>query len=496
MSSKIAPSQFWFVTGSQHLYGEDTLASVARQAHRIIDALSASSAIVEPIIDRGVVTTAEEIRRLFLAANSDEACVGVIVWMHTFSPAQMWISGLSVNQKPLLHWHTQFHREIPWDSIDMDFMNLNQAAHGDREFGFMATRLAVPRKVIVGHFSEAAVLGRIGAWMAVAIGWSDSRRLKLSRFGDNMRDVAVTEGDKVEAQIRLGWSVSGYGVGDLADEVARASEAEVDAQMEVYEERYRISDVLRQDAFQWGQVRGQARIETGLRHFLESHGSTAFTTTFEDLHGLSQLPGLAVQNLMADGYGFGGEGDWKTSGLLRVIKSMARRQATSFMEDYTYHWVPGDERILGAHMLEVCPSIAVNQPRIEVHPLSIGGKSDPARLVFDGRSGPAVAISLVDLGHRFRLVVNEVEAVLPEYPMPRLPVGRVLWKPWPSLAEAAEAWIYAGGAHHTVFSYAVTAEQIEDLAILAGVECIVIGRGSSVRSVRQDLALLDRVWQR
>jgi len=491
---KQTADKFWFVTGSQHLYGPETLSQVSQQSRQIVQALAQRATLPYALVDHGVLTTSDAIRRLFLEANADDSCAGVVVWMHTFSPAQMWIAGLSSNRKPLLHWHTQFHREIPWDRIDMDFMNLNQAAHGDREFGFMSTRMKVPRKVVVGHWQDKASARRIGSWMHVAAGWSESQHLRLARFGDNMRSVAVTEGDKVEAGIRLGWSVEGFGVGDLAERVLRISQAEVAAQMDRYHERYVIAEGVRQDAFKMDQVRGQARIECAIRSFLEEGHFSAFTTTFEDLHGLDQLPGLAAQDLMADGYGFGAEGDWKTSGLLRVLKVMARGQATSFMEDYTYHLVPGEERVLGAHMLEVCPTIASGPPRVEVHPLSIGGKSDPARLVFDGRPGSALTVSLVDLGHRFRLVVNQVEAYAPDHPMPNLPVGRVLWRPYPSLTEAAEAWIYAGGAHHTVFTYAVNPEQIEDLATLFGLESVVIGPQSSVSQIRQQLQWGERVW--
>jgi L-arabinose isomerase len=484
--------QFWFVTGSQPLYGPEILNQVRDQAKHVVQAMTD---LPYAVLDRGVVTDADAIRQVFLAANADDACAGVIVWMHTFSPAQRWIAGLTVNQRPLLHWHTQFHREIPWDTIDMDFMNLNQAAHGDREFGFINTRMKIPRKVVVGHWQDVATKNRIGAWMRVAAGFHASHHLRLARFGDNMRHVAVTEGDKVEAGIRLGWTVEGFGVGDLAARVRAVSDQAIDREMERYQTRYVLPERVRQDPRQWAQVRGQARIESALRAFLEEGQFSAFTTTFEDLHGLDQLPGLAAQDLMAEGYGFGAEGDWKTAGLVRVLKVIAGGQATSFMEDYTYHLVPGQERILGAHMLEVCPTIAAAPPEIQVHPLTIGGKSDPARLVFDGRAGAALTASLIDLGHRFRLVVNQVEAVAPEHPMPNLPVGRVLWRPYPSLTEAAEAWIYAGGAHHTVLSYAISVEQLEDLASLLKVESIVIGERTSVAEIRQQLQWGEQVWR-
>jgi L-arabinose isomerase len=484
--------QFWFVTGSQPLYGPEILNQVRDQAKHVVQAMTD---LPYAVLDRGVVTDADAIRQVFLAANADDACAGVIVWMYTFSPAQRWIAGLTVNQRPLLHWHTQFHREIPWDTIDMDFMNLNQAAHGDREFGFINTRMKIPRKVVVGHWQDVATKNRIGAWMRVAAGFHASHHLRLARFGDNMRHVAVTEGDKVEAGIRLGWTVEGFGVGDLAARVRAVSDQAIDREMERYQTRYVLPERVRQDPRQWAQVRGQARIESALRAFLEEGQFSAFTTTFEDLHGLDQLPGLAAQDLMAEGYGFGAEGDWKTAGLVRVLKVIAGGQATSFMEDYTYHLVPGQERILGAHMLEVCPTIAAAPPEIQVHPLTIGGKSDPARLVFDGRAGAALTASLIDLGHRFRLVVNQVEAVAPEHPMPNLPVGRVLWRPYPSLTEAAEAWIYAGGAHHTVLSYAISVEQLEDLASLLKVESIVIGERTSVAEIRQQLQWGEQVWR-
>lgn len=488
--------EFWFITGSQHLYGPQTLRQVRHQADHVVRALAASPAIPYPVVDKGVLTTRDEIRRVFLEANADDRCAGVIAWMHTFSPAQMWIAGLTANQKPLLHLHTQYHQAIPWDTIDMDFMNLNQAAHGDREFGFLGARLAIARKVVVGHVEASAVQGRIGSWMHACAGWRESQHLKIARFGDNMRDVAVTEGDKVEAAIRLGWSVEGFGLGDLAERAKAVATADLEAQVDQYRQRYAMSAELTSNPSKMQQVRGQARIECALREFLAEGEFSAFTTTFEDLHGIDQLPGLAVQNLMADGLGFGAEGDWKSAGLLRVVKVMAELRATSFMEDYTYHLVPGEERILGAHMLEVCPSIADGQARIEVHPLAIGGKSDPARLVFDGKPGPALCASLVDLGHRFRLVVNTVEATSPEHAMPRLPVGRVLWKPHPSLTEAAEAWIYAGGAHHTVFSYAATPDQMQDLAELAGIECVIIDQDSTVAGVRDALRWGEQVWSR
>lgn len=486
---------FWFVTGSQHLYGPETLEQVAEHSRVIAQNLNNSPHIPFDIVYRQVLTTPTEIQRLLSEANTDETCAGVITWMHTFSPAKMWIAGLSSLQKPLLHLHTQYNRDIPWDSIDMDFMNLNQSAHGDREYGFIGTRMQVARKVVAGHWSDEAVQTRIGSWTRTAVGYAESKSLKVARFGDNMREVAVTEGDKVEAQIEFGWAVNGYGVGDLVQRIQAVSDAEVGQLLAEYAEKYEISSTVREDSQKWNAVRGQARIELGLRGFLQDGEFGAFTTTFEDLHGMEQLPGLAVQRLMESGYGFGGEGDWKTAALVRVMKVMAGNEGTSFMEDYTYHLEPGNELILGAHMLEVCPTIAATQPRIEVHPLSIGGKSDPARLIFDGRGGPAVCATIIDLGHRFRLVVNVVDAVQPEIDMPKLPVARVLWKPQPSLRESAEAWIYAGGAHHTVFSYNITVEQLVDFADMVGIECVVINRATSLLSFRNELRFGDMVWR-
>ncbi|RIV28138.1 L-arabinose isomerase [Alicyclobacillaceae bacterium I2511] len=487
--------RFWFICGSQHLYGPQVLAQVKEHARAIVTHLNESEQIPFPIDLKPIATTAEEIRQLLVAANVDGDCAGVVTWMHTFSPAKMWISGLTTLNKPLLHLHTQFHRDIPWETLDMDFMNLNQSAHGDREYGFLATRMNIARKVIAGHWSNPSLQRRLGLWMRTAVGVVESQQVKVARFGDNMREVAVTEGDKVEAQIRLGWSVSGYGMGDLVQTVQEISEDDVTAVLDEYATRYEIPDGVWRDTSSFESVRGQARIELGMRRFLDSGGFNAFTTTFEDLHGLDQLPGLAVQRLMESGFGFGAEGDWKTAALLRVMKVMAGFKGTSFMEDYTYHLEPGNERILGAHMLEVCPTIAATRPRIEVHPLSIGAKADPARMVFNGRPGPAVCAALVDLGSRFRLVVNEVEAVEPQHEMPQLPVARVLWRPQPTLQEAAEAWIYAGGAHHTVFSYNVTTEQLQDWAEMVGVECVVIDKDTSIRQLRNELRWGNAAWR-
>lgn len=494
MMLQLRPYEFWFVTGSQHLYGEETLKQVEEHSRVIVEGLNRDSIIPFKLVFKPVVTTSEGIRKLCIEANANDECAGIITWMHTFSPAKMWIGGLSELRKPLLHLHTQFNRDIPWDSIDMDFMNLNQSAHGDREYGFIGARMGIARKVVVGHWEDPDVRERLGRWMRTAVAFTESRNLKVARFGDNMREVAVTEGDKVEAQIKFGWSVNGYGIGDLVQYIKDVPEQKVNELFDEYAELYDIVP----EGFHEGPVREsireQARIELGLKAFLEERNFTAFTTTFEDLHGMKQLPGLAVQRLMAEGYGFGGEGDWKTAALVRVMKIMADGKGTSFMEDYTYHFEHGNEMILGAHMLEVCPTIAATRPRIEVHPLSIGGKEDPARLVFDGDAGAAVNASLIDLGHRFRLVINEVDAVKPEKEMPKLPVARILWKPRPSLRDSAEAWILAGGAHHTCFSFAVTTEQLQDWAEMAGIECIVINENTIPQSIRKELRWNEMFW--
>ncbi|MCC2684096.1 MAG: L-arabinose isomerase [Paenibacillaceae bacterium] len=487
---------FWFVTGSQHLYGEETLKQVADHSGQIAASLSHEAKLPFFVEFKPVVKTPDEIRSLCVEANGDPECAGLITWMHTFSPAKMWIAGLSELRKPLLHLHTQYNRDIPWSTIDMDFMNLNQAAHGDREYGFIVSRMGKPRKVVAGHWADAQVQARIGAWMRVAVAVVEGRSLKVARFGDNMRQVAVTEGDKVEAQLQFGWSINGYGVGDLVQRMREIPVGEVNALLEEYASLYDIVSAGRTEGPTRQAIREQAQIELALKSLLEEGGFSAFTTTFEDLHGLPQLPGLAVQRLMAQGYGFGGEGDWKTAALVRVMKMIAGNEGTSFMEDYTYHMEPGNEMVLGAHMLEICPTISATKPRLEVHPLGIGGKADPARLVFDGRSGAALNASLIDLGHRFRLLVNEVDALQPEQAMPQLPVARVLWKPQPSLAGSAEAWIYAGGAHHTCFSYTVTAEQLADWAELVGVECALIDSDTRLRSFRNELQWSELVWRR
>ncbi|PAD16301.1 L-arabinose isomerase [Shouchella clausii] len=472
--------QFWFITGSQPLYGQEALDEVAAHSKVMVERLKEK--LPEELVLKPVASSPERILELFRAANGDNNCAGIITWMHTFSPAKMWIAGLNELNKPMLHFHTQYNRDIPWGDIDMDFMNLNQSAHGDREFGFMVSRMNIDRKVVAGHWQDARVMKRIGDWMKTVNAYQESKQLKVARFGDNMREVAVTEGDKVEAQIKLGWSVSGFGVGDLVEVIDRVSTEEVNALMDEYRNLYTI----RPDA-NIAAVEEQARIEIGLERFLQQGDFRAFSTTFEDLHGMKQLPGLAVQRLMAKGYGFAGEGDWKTAALLRVLKVLAGNVGTSFMEDYTNHLEPGQEMILGSHMLEVCPTISAQKPEIVVAPLSMGNREDPARLVFKGKAGRALNAALIDMGSRFRLVANEVEAVENPHDMPKLPVASVLWKPLPSFSEATEAWIYAGGAHHTVFSYEISKEQLADWASLMGIECIVIDDQSNVGQVRKEL---------
>ncbi|MBD8071045.1 L-arabinose isomerase [Bacillus sp. PS06] len=486
--------EFWFVTGSQHLYGPETLVEVAEHSKVITEGINSSEEISYKIVFKPVLTTPDDIRALCMEANHDENCAGIITWMHTFSPAKMWIAGLTALQKPLLHLHTQFNRDIPWDSIDMDFMNTNQSAHGDREYGFIGARLGISRKVVVGYWEDQEVLEKIGTWTRTAVAVNESKHLKIARFGDNMREVAVTEGDKVEAQIKFGWSINGYGIGDLVQRINDVSEEELNNLMKEYEETYEFTPEGLVEGPVRDSIKEQAKIELGLKGFLEEGNFGGFTTTFEDLHGMKQLPGLAVQRLMEQGYGFGGEGDWKTSALVRLMKIMAGNEGTSFMEDYTYHFEPGNELVLGSHMLEICPTIAVTRPRLEVHPLGIGGKEDPARMVFDGASGAALNASIIDMGNRFRLIVNEVEAVKLEEEMPNLPVARVLWKVEPSLKDGVEAWIHAGGAHHTGFSFKVTTEQLQDFAEMTGIECVVIDKDTKVQQFRKELQWNDFVW--
>ena len=481
--------EIWFLTGSQGLYGEDTLRQVADQSRKVAEALDGAAEIGARVVWQPVLTDADAIRRICLAANAADECVGVIAWMHTFSPAKMWIAGLDALRTPMLHLHTQANVELPWADIDMDFMNLNQAAHGDREFGYIQARLGVARTTVAGHASDPAVRERIGVWARAAAAFDALRTTRLARFGDNMRDVAVTEGDKVEAQLRFGVSVNTYGVNDLVAVVDAVEAARVNDLVKEYADTYRLAAELSEGGERHGSLRYAARIELGLRDFLDGGSFTAFTTNFEDLGGLRQLPGLAVQRLMADGYGFGGEGDWKTSLLLRALKVAGsnRPGGTSFMEDYTYNLTPGEERILGAHMLEVCPTIAAGTPSCEIHPLGIGGREDPVRLVFDAAPGPAVVVGLADMGDRFRLVANEIDVVPPDQPLPNLPVARAVWKPRPDLRTSAECWLTAGGPHHTVLSAAVGAQELEDLAEMLRTELLVIDAGTTSRHFRKEL---------
>jgi L-arabinose isomerase len=487
--------EFWFVTGSQLLYGEDVLRAVEENSKTIVNGLDDDASVAYKLVFKSVVKDSDAIRKLILEANADENCAGIITWMHTFSPSKMWIAGLAALQKPLLHLATQFNRDIPWGSIDMDFMNLNQSAHGDREHGFIHSRMNVKRKVVVGHWENPEVRGRIGSWMCTAAAFAESKNLKVARFGDNMRQVAVTEGDKVEAQIKFGWTVNGYGVGDLVQKMNEVTDQELDQLLAEYEEHYDIVPEGLTEGPVRDSIRYQARIELGMKAFLTEGNYTAFTTTFEDLHGMRQLPGLAVQRLMEQGYGFAGEGDWKTAALVRLMKIIAGNEGTSFMEDYTYHFEPGNEMVLGAHMLEVCPTISATRPKIEVHPLGIGGKEDPARIVFDGKGGSALNASIIDLGHRFRLLVNEVDAVQIEKDMPNLPVARVLWKTQPSLSQAVENWIQAGGAHHTGYSYKVTTEQLRDFAELSGIEMVVINNDTNTHAFKNELRWNDVIYR-
>jgi L-arabinose isomerase len=485
--------EVWFVTGSQHLYGPETLEQVAEHSRTIAAALNDAAAIPVRIVFKPVLTTPDEIYQLTLEANADRNCVGVITWMHTFSPAKMWIAGLRALYKPFVHLHTQFNRDIPWAEIDMDFMNLNQSAHGDREFGFIGSRMRLDRKVIVGYWQEAEVQESVGAWSRAACAWHDAQGARFARFGDNMREVAVTEGDKVNAQMRLGYSVNGYGVGDLVRYVNDVSDADTDQILREYDEQYSVAPELRGGGERHHSLREGAKIEIGIRRFLEDGNFKGFTTTFEDLHGLAQLPGLGPQRLMAEGYGFAGEGDWKTAALVRAMKVMSADLpgGTSFMEDYTYHLDPNGTKVLGAHMLEICPSIAQTRPSLEVHPLGIGGKADPVRLVFDAKTGPAVNASVVEMGNRLRMVVNTVEAVAADAPLPKLPVARALWQPQPDFKTAAAAWIYAGGAHHTGFSFDLSAEHLQDFAEMAGMEFLLIDQTTTVTDFKKELRWND-----
>lgn len=492
---KISLHQYevWFVTGSQHLYGEETLKQVAEHSQEIATALDKSENNPIKVIFKPVLTTPDSIYQLCLDANSTKNCVGIIAWMHTFSPAKMWIGGLKILQKPMVHFHTQYNRDIPWSSIDMDFMNLNQSAHGGREFGFINTRMRLNRKVVAGHWQDAEVIRKINIWARVACAKYDMQGMKIARFGDNMRQVAVTEGDKVSAQIKFGYEVNGYGLGDLVAFVKQVSDTDIKKLTQQYDEQYEMIASLNPGGAQRNALEEAARIELGIRAFLEDGGFKGYTDTFENLHGLAQLPGIASQRLMADGYGFGAEGDWKTAALVRTMKVMAAgmKEGTSFMEDYTYHFKPGNNSVLGSHMLEICPSIASGKPRCEIHPLGIGGKADPVRLVFDSPAGDAINASLIDLGDRFRLLVNEVKAIEVEEPLPKLPVARVLWKPMPDLKTAATAWILAGGAHHTGYSQAVNTEFMEDFADMFDLELTVIDENTKLREFKNQLKWSD-----
>jgi len=489
--------EVWFVTGSQHLYGPKTLETVAEHSREIAAALGASAHVPVQVVFKPVLTTPDAIRELCLDANLTENCIGLITWMHTFSPAKMWIAGLSLLNKPFAHLHTQYGREIPWSTIDMDFMNLNQSAHGDREFGFIGSRMRLNRKVVVGHWKDDETQKEIGVWVRAASAWADWQGAKIARFGDNMRDVAVTEGDKVEAQIQLGYDVYGYGVGDLVKAVNDVSKADAKKMTEAYLNEYDVAPSLQPKGENHESLVEGARIEVGMRNFLQAGDFRAFTTTFEDLHGLTQLPGLAVQRLMRDGYGFGAEGDWKTSALVRAMKVMSSgmKGGVSFMEDYTYHFSASGDKVLGAHMLEICESIASNKPKLDILPLSIGGKADPVRLIFDANTGPAIGACIMDMGQRFRMVANMVDVVPTDEPLPKLPVARALWLPRPNLKVAAAAWIYAGGAHHTSFSYSVTAEHLQDFADIAGIEFLLIDENTRVQEFKEKLRWNDLYYQ-
>jgi L-arabinose isomerase len=481
--------EVWFVTGSQHLYGEETLKQVAEHSQQIARALDSSAAIPVKVVFKPVLKTPDEIYHLCQEVNNAKSCIGIIAWMHTFSPAKMWIGGLKVLQKPLLHLHTQFNRDIPWKDIDMDFMNLNQSAHGDREFGFIMSRMRLDRKVVVGHWEDKGVQERLNVWMRAASGWNDLQGAKFCRFGDNMRQVAVTDGDKVEAEIKFGYSVNGYGIGDLVKVISAVSDDAITKLAGEYEQKYTLATALRKGGDKHNSLREAAKIEIGLRAFLQDGNFKGFTDTFEDLHGLVQLPGIAVQRLMAEGYGFGAEGDWKTAALVRAMKVMGSglKGGNSFMEDYTYHFDPANQMVLGAHMLEICESIAEGKPSCEIHPLGIGGKADPVRLVFNSAPGAALNASVIDMGNRFRLLVNEVEAVAPLHDLPKLPVARVLWKPYPDMPTGCAAWILAGGAHHTCYSQNLTSEHLQDFAEMAGIEYVLIGKQTNLYQFKNEL---------
>ncbi len=486
-------SEIWFVTGSQHLYGPETLKQVDKDSAAIVDGFNNSGKIPVNLVFKPVVKTPNEILDICVQASSDKKCLGVITWMHTFSPAKMWIAGLKALRKPYMHLHTQFNRDLPWREIDMDYMNLHQSAHGGREFGFINARMRKNRKVVVGHWQDEKVQEQVGIWCRTAVGWADSQGLKVARFGDNMREVAVTEGDKVEAQIKFGWQISAYGIGDLVAYIEKVSDAEVDALYREYEHLYAVAGNCQPGGEYHENVRVQARYEIALKRFLEDGGFKAFTTNFENLTGLDQLPGLASQRLMAAGYGFGAEGDWKQAALLRIVKTMSEGLpgGSSFMEDYTYHLDPANEAVLGAHMLEICPSIAAGKPRLEVHPLGIGGKDAPARLIFESATGNALNATLIDLGNRFRIVVNTLDVIEPLDKMPKLPVASAFWNPHPNLTDGAAAWIYAGGTHHSAYTLALIPEYMETFAEYADVEFVVIDKDTKIPQFKKELRWND-----
>ena len=489
--------EVWFVTGSQDLYGEETLKQVAVHSQEIAAKLHADPAIPVKVIFKPTVKSSEEIYAVCAEANASTACIGIITWMHTFSPAKMWIRGLNILQKPLLHLHTQFNRDIPWSTIDMDFMNLNQSAHGDREFGFIMSRMRLKRKVVVGHWQDSLVIGKISSWMRAAAGWNDWQGARFVRFGDNMRYVAVTDGDKVEAEMKFGYSVNTHGIGDLVKVINEVTDASVDTLVQEYANRYQLMPVLQKGGERHQSLKDAARIELGLQYFLENGNYKGFSDTFEDLHGMKQLPGIGAQRMMGKGYGFAGEGDWKTAALVRAMKVMGAGLpgGNSFMEDYTYHFDPANPLVLGSHMLEICESIANGKPNCEIHPLGIGGKEDPVRLVFNAGAGPALNASVVDMGNRFRLLVNEVEAVAPVAELPKLPVARVLWKPYPNMQDGCAAWILAGGAHHTCYSQNLTSEHLEDFAEIAGIEYVRIGKNTDIYQFKNELRWNDAAYK-
>jgi L-arabinose isomerase len=489
--------EVWFVTGSQHLYGPEVLAQVQAHANEIANSIQRHPEFPVGIVSKNVVKTPEEIFATCAGANNQNNCIGLIIWMHTFSPGKMWVNGLKILQKPIVHLHTQFNRDIPWNSIDMDFMNLNQSAHGDREFGYVMSRMRTERKVVTGHWKDPAVIKQISNWSRAAAGWYDWQGAKFVRFGDNMRQVAVTEGDKLAAELKFGYSVNTHGVGDLANVVDAVTEGDINILTEEYDDIYQLSGDLKKGNSKHGSLRDAARIEIGLRKFLDTGNFKGFTDTFEDLHGIRQLPGIASQRLMQSGFGFAGEGDWKTAALVRAMKTMALglTGGNSFMEDYTYHLDPENEMVLGAHMLEVCPSISTERPSCEIHPLGIGGKEDPVRLVFTGTEGPALNVTIVDMGERFRMVVNTVLAVNPPQTLSKLPVARVLWKPLPNLKDACTAWILAGGAHHTCYSQNISVECLEDFAAMAGIEFVLIGKNTDIYQFKNELRWNDMYFK-